>query len=92
MYKIVRSSQYKRDFRLAIRQGKDIHRLETVIDMLAEGKPLPAEYNDHPLKGNYKGFHECHIAPDWLLVYKIDKGVLVLLLSRTGTHQELFDE
>ncbi len=92
MFKIVRTSQYKRDFRLAIRQGKDIQRLERIIDMLAEGAPLPAEYNDHSLKGIYKGFRECHIAPDWLLVYKIDKGVLVLLLSRTGTHQDLFDE
>ncbi len=92
MYRIVQTSHYKRDFRLAVRQGKDIQRLEKAIDTLAEGKTLAAEYNDHPLKGIYKGFRECHIAPDWLLIYKIDKGVLVLLLSRTGTHQDLFDE
>ena len=92
MYRIVRSNQYKRDYRLAIRQGKDIQHLEDVIDLLAEGKTLPPEYNDHPLKGTYKGYRECHIAPDWLLVYRIEKGVLVLLLSRTGTHSELFNE
>lgn len=92
MYKNVRTSQYKRDFHLAIRQGKDIQRLEKVIDALTEGMPLAAEYNDHPLKGIYKGFREYHIAPDWLLIYKIDGGVLVLLLPRTGTHQNLFDE
>ncbi len=92
MYKIVRTSQYKRDYRLAIRQGKDIQRLEKTIDILAKGDPLPDECYDHPLKGKFKGYRECHIAPDWLLMYKIDKGVLVLLLSRTGTHQDLFDE
>jgi len=61
--------------------------LEDVIDLLAGGGILPAEYRDHPLKGNYKGYRECHIKDDWLLVYKRDKGILVLLLSRTGTHQ-----
>ena len=92
MYKIVRSSSYKRDYRLAIRQGKDISRLEKAIDILAGGEILPAEYNDHPLKGTHKGLRECHIAPDWLLMYKKDKKVLVLLLTRTGTHSEIFDE
>jgi mRNA interferase YafQ len=90
MYRIVRSSKYKRDYRLAVRQGKDIRKLEKVIDLLAAGRTLPAEYSDHPLKGGYKGFRECHITPDWLLVYKIDRGILVLLLSRTGTHQDVF--
>ena len=70
MYEIVRAGSYRRDYRLAVKQGKDIQRLEKVIDLLASGEPMPAEYLDHPLKGNYKGFRECHIAPDWLLVYK----------------------
>jgi len=94
MYKITRSSRYKRDYRLAVKQGKNIILLEEVIDMLAEGKTLPPKYRDHPLKGNYKGYRECHIDGefDWLLIYKIDKNILTLLLSRTGTHQNLFDD
>ncbi|MDR1735803.1 MAG: type II toxin-antitoxin system YafQ family toxin [Oscillospiraceae bacterium] len=92
MYERVYSARFKRDLRRAEKRGKDLSLLEEVIDILAEGKRLPIEYSDHPLKGNYKGFRECHIEPDWLLVYKIDKGILVLLLSRTGTHQDLFDE
>jgi mRNA interferase YafQ len=90
IYRIARSNSYKRDYRLAERQGRDVERLECVIDALASGDSLPAEYRDHPLKGEYKGYRECHIEPDWLLVYKIDKGLLVLLLSRTGAHSKIF--
>ena len=92
MYDRVYSARFKRDLRRARKQGKDLTLLEEAIDMLAKGEILPAEYRDHPLKGKYKGFRECHIEDDWLLIYKRDKGILVLLLSRTGTHSELFNE
>ncbi len=92
MYERAYSARFKRDLRRAAKRGKDLSLIEEAIDLLAIGKQLPIEYNDHPLKGGYKGFPECHIEPDWLLVYKIDKGLLVLLLSRTGTHQDLFEE
>ncbi|MDR1704357.1 MAG: type II toxin-antitoxin system YafQ family toxin [Clostridiales bacterium] len=92
MYKVILAKKYKRDLRLAIRQGKDINLLEMAVDILSKGTRLPPEYNDHPLKGKYKGCRECHIAPDWLLVYKKYKDVLVVLLTRTGTHQDIFDE
>lgn len=91
-YKVVEASAYRKDYKRAKRQGRDMSELRDVIGLLETGMPLPAEYRDHPLKGSYQGYRECHIEPDWLLVYKIDKGVLVLLLARTGTHSELFDK
>jgi mRNA interferase YafQ len=92
IYERVYSARFKRDLRLAQKRGRDLSFAEAVIDILASGKQLPPEYRDHALKGIYKGSRECHIAPDWLLVYKIDKGLLVLLLSRTGMHSDIFDE
>lgn len=61
-----------------------------VLQYLVEEKPLPSKYKEHDLRGNYKGYKECHILPDWLLVYKIDKNILILILSRTGAHSDLF--
>ena len=84
------TSRFKKDYKLAVKRGYDISALENVIEMLAEGHTLPEAYHDHPLVGNYKGCRECHITPDWLLVYKIFNDVLVLELSRTGTHSDLF--
>jgi mRNA interferase YafQ len=92
MYDRVFSSRFKKDLRRAVKRGKDLSLIEKAIDILAEGKTLPPEYRDHLLKGSYKGFRECHIEDDWLLIYKIDKGLLLLLISRTGTHQDLFDD
>ncbi|MDR1703936.1 MAG: type II toxin-antitoxin system YafQ family toxin [Clostridiales bacterium] len=92
MYDRIYSSRFKRDVRRADKRGKDLALLEEVIDLLADGKRLPFIYNDHPLKGNYKGYRECHIESDWMLIYKIEKNILVLSLFRTGTHQDLFDE
>ena len=74
------------------KQGKDMDLLADVIDTLLAEKPLDKKYLDHPLSGNYDGFRECHVQSDWLLVYAIDQGQLVLTLSRTGTHSDLFDE
>lgn len=73
-----------------IRRGYDSKLLEEVLDMLCEEKPLPARYQDHNLSGSYKGHRECHITPDWLLIYKIEDGILTLSLTRTGTHSDLF--
>lgn len=89
-YEIQRTSQFKKDYKLAIKRGCDINKLQKVVMILASGEPLPEEYRDHPLRGNYSGYRECHIEPDWLLVYKITENVLVLTLYRTGTHSDLF--
>ena len=64
--------------------------LDKAVAILASGAPLPKEYDDHPLSGNYAGYRECHIAPDWLLVYQKNDRTLILLLTRTGTHSDLF--
>ncbi len=83
---------FKKDFKKIKKRGYDIGQLEDVIQALAEQKPLEEKYRDHALSNNWNGFRECHIAPDWLLIYKIIKGELVLLLTRTGTHSDLFNE
>ena len=90
-YEIQRTAQFKKDYKLAVKRGCKIDKLYRVISLLAEGETLPPEYRDHPLLGKlYVGYRECHIEPDWLLVYKITESVLVLTLYRTGTHSDLF--
>jgi len=89
-YQVKPTSQFRRDYKLAIRRGRDTQPLDDVIRCLANGQPLDAALKDHALSGIYKGNRECHIAPDWLLVYRIDEDVLVLTLTRTGTHSDLF--
>lgn len=89
-YEIQRTSQFKKDYKLAVKRGCDTNKLQKVVMILASGETLPEEYRDHPLRGNYSGYRECHIEPDWLLVYKITENVLVLTLYRTGTHSDLF--
>ena len=89
-YEIQRTSKLKKDYKLAVKRGLNISKLKYVISMLAEGEELPEEYSDHCLKGNYSGYKECHIQPDWLLVYKIEEDLLILSLYRTGTHSDLF--
>jgi len=90
MYKIAASTKFKKDLRLAIKRGYNISLLDDVVTVLAAGKVLNEKYLDHPLKGNYKGCRECHITPDWLLIYEIDGDELILHLTRTGTHSDLF--
>ncbi len=90
MLEVVSSNRFKRDLKLAIRRGYNIELLTTVINQLAAGKTLAAKYQDHALTGNYGGFRECHITPDWLLIYQIQEDALVLFLSRIGTHSDLF--
>lgn len=83
-------SAFKRDYKRIRKRGYDIRRLEDVIETLAKELPLPKECRDHDWGGNWSGFRECHIEPDWLLVYAIDHNDLVLILSRTGSHSDLF--
>ncbi|MDO4284040.1 MAG: type II toxin-antitoxin system YafQ family toxin [Eubacteriales bacterium] len=90
MLNIVPSNQFKRDLKLAKKRGYQLERLTAVVNMLAAQKPLAPKYRDHMLTGNYLGFRECHIEPDWLLIYRIDGDVLALFLFRTGTHANLF--
>ena len=89
-YEIKPSSRFKRDMRLVKKRGYDQRLIATVIETLASGGTLDAKYKDHILVGDYHGFHECHITPDWLLIYQIYEDELYLLLSRTGTHSDLF--
>lgn len=90
MLKIVSSNQFKRDLKLAKKRGLDINSLKTVVDTLASESTLEEKYRDHELKGEYRGFRECHIEPDWLLVYRVEKEELELFLFRTGSHSDLF--
>lgn len=89
-YNIVPTPRFRKDLKLLKRRGYDLSLLGAVVDMLAAGKNLPERYHDHPLKGDYINCRECHITPDWLLVYKINQGELLLYLTRTGTHSDLF--
>ena len=89
-YQVKFTNQFKRDLKLAEKQGKDTERLFRVVERLANGETLEPKYRDHDLTGHYKGCRECHIAPDWLLVYEVVEDVLVLMLYRTGSHSELF--
>lgn len=90
MLKIVSSNQFKKDIKLAIKRNFDIKELEIVIDTLANEKVLDKKYKAHELKGTYSGFMECHIKPNWLLIYKVENKELELFLFRTGTHSDLF--
>lgn len=90
MYKISASTKFKKDLKLVIRRGYDTALMDDVVTTLAEGRALPERYRDHPLKGNYGGCRECHITSDWLLIYEIADDELVLYLTRTGTHSDLF--
>ncbi|MCL1828935.1 MAG: type II toxin-antitoxin system YafQ family toxin [Oscillospiraceae bacterium] len=90
IYKIRRTSQFKKDYKRSIKRGLAIEKLDKAIELLAKTGFLPSEYNDHPLAGDKKGLRECHIESDWLLVYEIEHEILVLVLTSTGTHSDLF--
>ncbi len=89
-YEVKWTSQFKKDFKKLNKSAEDMKRFRAVVEILAEGQPLPEEYHDHKLTGNYIGVRECHIRPDWLLIYKHYDDVLVLQLIRTGSHSKLF--
>jgi len=89
-YEIVQTGRFKRDLKLARKRGYDLSLLGVVVDMLAAGNELPEKYRDHSLSGNFAGCRECHITPDWLLIYEIADEELILYLTRTGKHSDLF--
>ena len=89
MRNVIRSSQFKRDVKLAQKRGKDMSKLRELILFLMEGETLQARYRDHPLRGEWKHYRDSHIEPDWLLIYKVEGNNLYLV--RTGTHSDLYE-
>ncbi len=89
MKSLRRTTQFKQDVKRLLKRGRDINKLKWVLDALSSGEELPTYLRDHALIGQYKGVRECHIEPDWLLIYQIDSGTLKLI--RTGTQSDLFD-
>lgn len=90
MLDIILSNRFRRDLKAIKKRGLDLELLNAVVDTLAARQPLEEKHRDHALTGDYSGFRECHILPDWLLIYRVDDEELFLLLSRTGTHSDLF--
>lgn len=90
MYRIRPSAKFQKDLKRIQKRGYDITLLKDVLNLLVNGKILPIKYKDHNLSGNFKGCRECHITPDWLLIYEIAENELILYLTRTGTHSDLF--
>ncbi len=92
MLTLVTTSKFRKDYKRIKKRSYDLDLLEAVLNTLLNEKPLPKENKDHSLTGNYIGFRECHIQPDWLLIYAVSNTELILTASRTGTHSDLFDE
>ena len=88
-YTIKYTTSFKKDYKRAIKRGLKIELLNQIITLLASGKSLPDKYRDHALGGNWTGHRECHVKPDWLLIYKVENEVLVLTLVRTGSHSDI---
>ena len=91
MLEVVLSNRFKRDLKRVVRRGRDTAILEAVVNTLAGRRPLPEANRDHALTGDWTGYRECHIQPDWLLIYRVHENELLLLLMRTGTHADLFE-
>lgn len=89
-YKLVLTSLFRKDLKAVKKRGYNLRLLNDVVDTLASGLPLEEKYKDHKLVGSYQGCRECHITPDWLLIYEISGDELILYLTRTGTHSDLF--
>lgn len=89
-YSLQLTKRYLRDLKLARKRGMDESLLNEIIGKLLDGKPLPEKSHDHQLHGDYEGYRECHITPDWLLIYIKDTEIKIISLSRTGTHSDLF--
>ena len=90
-YRLVLTGKFKKSLKLAKKRGLNISLMENVVDTLLQGIPLDEKYRDHELKGKYKGFRECHIQPDWLLIYLQEDDILTLTLVDTGTHADLIN-
>ena len=91
MFEVVLSNRFRKDLKLAAKRGLRLDELNAIVEQLAAGQTLPERNRDHALTGDYIGFRECHIRPDWLLVYRVDGDALERFLFRTGTHTHLFD-
>ena len=91
-YSLKFTSKYKKSYKLMVKRGLDISLLDAVVESLAKGETLDEKYRDHALTGNYAGFRECHVKPDWLLIYLIEDDVLTLTLVNTGSHSDLLDK
>ena len=89
-YELRPTTKFQKDLKRAKKRGYDLNLLKEVLQKLAAGEPLPIKNRDHALIGDYEGCRECHIAPDWLLIYEIVDETLILYLTRTGTHSDLF--
>ena len=85
-----RTTQFKKDVKLAGKRGKDLEKLKAVLDLLIAGDELPAQFKDHPLRGNFADSRDCHVEPDWLLIYTLTENGSHVRLERTGTHSDLF--
>lgn len=90
-YTVKNTSAFKRDYKRAKKRGLDLDKLRRAVELLSNGQPLPVSLRDHALTGNFAGHRECHLAPDWLLIYQICENVLVLELTRTGSHADLLE-
>ena len=89
-YAITKTKQFRKSLKKMLRRGKDIKKISNVVSILAHGEPLPPQYRDHALTGDLLGLRDCHIENDWILLYHIESDVLVLTLTDTGTHSDLF--
>ena len=85
-----RTSQFKKDVKRAEKRGKDMAKLKVMLERLIEGEPLPPEFKDYPLRGNFAGSRDCHIEPDWVLIYTLSDQDAHVCFERTGTHSDLF--
>lgn len=90
MLDVYYQKHFKKDYAKAVKRGCKPKAFQTILDLLVHQQPLPPKHRDHALLGNYRGYRECHIQPNWLLIYKIEDQKLLLTLARTGTHSDLF--
>lgn len=92
MLKVKATTQFQKDYKIALKRGCDKNKFTAILQLLIDQKPLPQNYKDHPLTNSkkYKNMRECHLTPDWLLVYQVEHDTLVLKLIRTGSHSDLF--
>ena len=89
-YDVIRTARFRKELKKMLKRGADLDKLEAVVSILASGAKLPPQYRDHALTGDMEGLRDCHITPDWVLLYTIQDDVLVLTLTRTGSHADLF--
>ncbi len=90
MYQVKFTVAFKKSYKLMKKRGLDLSALDEVVDLLRQGRQLDEKYRDHGLSGNYTGFRECHVKPDWLLIYLVENDILTLTLVDTGSHSDIF--